>query len=886
MMKDRLKSLAILLTLTISILTSLGTIFPTAKATYVEGPISVDTVWTLAESPFIVAQNVTIRRGVTLTIEPGVEVRFGGGPFTIIVNGTLVARGTEEKPIRFTSNKESPEAGDWATIYFNGTGQSPSILENCIIEYGVDGVMVKDGVLTVQKSIIQFNAMSGITILGGSVTVRQTTMQDNKDGVVILGGNTVLQNNTVMLNENGVILQGDLSNSHINVTQNYISSNRNSGVSLLMEKSSSDITIKGNTVSSNLYGFYVATNVTTVITRNYIYNNDIGAFYEQGEKHTIRFNNIWGNVLGIDASPRARVNATQNYWGDKSGPYHESLNPRGKGNPVGGNGVNIDFIFFLTAPIDHKNSPPRAVLWTDKTKVAPGQEVTFVGSYSEDDGRVDKYLFNFGDGHNSTWTTLSLFFHKYSNTGTYTARLTVMDDFEAVSTSPPVTIQVVNLPPLNVELTLSSHSVHRGGEISITVRVSSNSGPMGGANVTIHSVKGGSFSQPSGLTDSSGLFTTTFKAPSTVTDVTNIRIIAKASKEGYADGSSFDYLEVVPPLSVEVSAAPSTVISEELSTINVRVTWSGVPIPEAMVTVSSSAGGTFTETEKLTNLTGEANFTFTAPPVTVETSITIVVHALKASYVEGEGQTVLLVIPKILSLTVVAERRAIISEEEVSVIVNARYGESPVKDVNVTVSADVGGWTSTAATDANGSATFTFKAPPVPMETNITLTAVASKPGYASVANHTLLTVKPGNLTVIVVPSSYWVKPEELVKLTVYVKCANRPIANASVTVSANMGTFSETLALTNASGCCEFSFWAPKTSETVSVTVNVDVEKYGYLAASQSLFLTVSAPSEAGIPWLVILLVLIPVVLAIVFVVLVKTGVISFSFSREQEEE
>lgn len=886
MMENKLNGLVILLILASSLLTSLGAILPTAKATYVEGEISVDTVWALVDSPFIVAQNVTIKEGVTLTIEPGVEVRFGGGPFTIIVNGTLIARGTGEKPIKFTSGKELPEAGDWATILFNGAGQQPSTLENCVIEYGIDGVTVNSGVLNVQNSIIQLNLRNGVTVLGGSVVVRQSILQKNIEaGVAILGGDAVIRDNSITLNGAGVILAGFLSASNIEVARNQISSNVDSGVLLVMAGSDGGISITENTVSLNNYGFYVSTNATTYITRNYICNNRVGAFYEQGN-HTIRFNDIYNNVVGVDASLAARVNATQNYWGHISGPYHESLNPRGKGNSVGGNGVNIDFIFFLTNHINYENSPPTAVLWTDKAVVALGQDVTFVGAYSGDDGRVDKYFFNFGDGYSSGWTTLSLFFHRYSGTGTYNAQLMVMDDFGVVSPASSVTIHVANLSPLNVELTLSSQSVHRNGEVSVTVRVSNSIGPVEGANVTLYSVKGGSFSQSFGLTDSTGVFTATFRAPD-VMDVANVRIIARASKEGYADGSGFAYLEVVPPLNVDVAADPSAVLSEESSAINVRVTWNGAPVSGATVTISSSSGGVFAETEKLTDLNGGAVFTFISPPVTSATNLTLTVHASKTGYLDGEGQTILTVVPKPLALTVIAEHGVLVSEETVRVFVNAKYEGSPVKDVNITVSAENGTWVSTSSvTDAYGNATFTFKAPPVPQETNITITVASWKPGYASATNYTRLTVKPGNLTVIVASSSYWVSSEEMVKLTVYVKCVDRIIPNASVTVSADMGAFSETLALTNASGCCEFSFWAPRTSETVSVAITVNAAKYGYIGVSQTVYLTVSPPSGGGaMPWLTIVLILIPVALVVVFVVLVKLGVVSVSFGGEEEE-
>ena len=114
------------------------------------------------------------------------------------------------------------------------------------------------------------------------------------------------------------------------------------------------------------------------------------------------------------------INATYNYWGDKSGPYHPSLNPDGKGNPIESNGIDIDFIPFLTHSVRYINQPPVARLLSDKITVAPNQEVLFIGTNSSDDGRVDYYLFEFGDGTDSGWTTLSAMTHKYSTNGSYT----------------------------------------------------------------------------------------------------------------------------------------------------------------------------------------------------------------------------------------------------------------------------------------------------------------------------------------------------------------------------------------------------------------------------------------------------------------------------------
>ena len=47
-----------------------------APFTDVSGAISVDTTWTLAGSPYVVVGDVTVEPDITLTIEPGVQVRF------------------------------------------------------------------------------------------------------------------------------------------------------------------------------------------------------------------------------------------------------------------------------------------------------------------------------------------------------------------------------------------------------------------------------------------------------------------------------------------------------------------------------------------------------------------------------------------------------------------------------------------------------------------------------------------------------------------------------------------------------------------------------------------------------------------------------------------
>lgn len=119
--------------------------------TYVSGVIDTDTNWTIADSPYLVTGDLTVSEGVTLTIEPGVEVRFAttddqssgedSDKVELIVAGTLVADG-----VTLNSNAGSPAAGGWYGIRFLDSsvdyGDSGCIIENSVIENGTVGISI------------------------------------------------------------------------------------------------------------------------------------------------------------------------------------------------------------------------------------------------------------------------------------------------------------------------------------------------------------------------------------------------------------------------------------------------------------------------------------------------------------------------------------------------------------------------------------------------------------------------------------------------------------------------------------------------------------------------------------------------------------------------
>jgi len=885
-MKKQLEPFAILLTV-VFVIAGLGnrTLFPVAKATYVEGAITQNTAWTLVDSPFVLSGDLAVYPNATLAIEPGVEVRFGG-EFSLFINGTLLADGTNDEMIKFTSNKQDPGAGDWEGIVFAST--QTSSLTHCIIEYGVNGTMVASGSLNVQYSKVNWNSQNGIVIMNGSVVIENSEIANNSmSGILVSGTNQVtVRKNSIMSNHDGITLLGD-SILNLSIDQNNISSGSQSGILLGADYYGSTAIID-NTLSANRYGFYVSTNTSTSISRNYVRNNDVGFYYEKGGSHTANFNDIYGNTLAMDASLDATVDATHNYWGEKSGPYHESLNPHGKGNPVGGNGVNIDFIFFLPAPIDYSNSPPTAVLWADKALVARGQNATFVGADSYDDGRVDQYFYDFGDGTTSGWTTLSIFAHNYSAIGNCTARLKVMDDFGVESSYVSTSVSVQNRSSLVASITLESYSVDSNKDVLVTVYVSNGANPVENANVTLFSVKGGSFTPQSGPTDADGYFTANFTAPN-ATGLMNVRIIARASQAGFADGSDYKYLKVFPPLAVQVSAQSSTIVAEKSTVVTVMVT-NGFdePVANASLTLSV-ANGNLSAFSGITDQNGNFSSVFTAPLTTVALNATVSVNATKSGFVDGQAQTVISVLPKVLDVRITAERTTTISEAKVNVTVHVTYEAMPVQQANVTIASANGGNFSatTGSTDAYGDSIFTLTSPQANAPLDIIITAQASKAMYADGDGTLNITVTPGVFSVEVSSASPSVRSRESAVVTVLVTCNSTRVADAQVTVSVDNGNFSGTTAITDVSGSCTFVFNTPITTAQISAVIRANATKNGFISAGNQTTITIApeAPpqAEGGWPWWTILLIVIPVVIVVIVLVLIKLKIITVSTEEEE---
>lgn len=177
--------------------------------TEVGGSITTDATWTLAGSPYLVTSTVTVSNDATLTIEPGVIVRFEAYTALNVGDwvsgiGILHAKGTAAQPIRFTSADPSPAAGQWWGITLFQTTPA-SIIEYGVVEYaGYNGsnIRVLSSTPVIRNTTIQFSGDRGISAEGGSPILEGNTISDAATVGVWLGWSDdttrpVLQNNTI-----------------------------------------------------------------------------------------------------------------------------------------------------------------------------------------------------------------------------------------------------------------------------------------------------------------------------------------------------------------------------------------------------------------------------------------------------------------------------------------------------------------------------------------------------------------------------------------------------------------------------------------------------------------------------------------------------------------
>lgn len=230
--------------------------FPALVATLgttVSGNISG--TWDISGSPYVATGDLVVAADDILTIQPGVEVRFAGS-YRLTVYGDLMANGTADAPITFTSHATPSRPGDWLGIRFHNSGGDDR-MSHVRVEFAQTGIEIEatDGTASpiIEHSVITQNSNDGISISADADTqdtyaspeiISSTISSNGGDGIYVYGSGgsedgfarPTIRNNVISSNGgDGIDLYGeggwDVGYAEGDIIGNSIWGNGGSGIS-------------------------------------------------------------------------------------------------------------------------------------------------------------------------------------------------------------------------------------------------------------------------------------------------------------------------------------------------------------------------------------------------------------------------------------------------------------------------------------------------------------------------------------------------------------------------------------------------------------------------------------------------------------------------------
>ncbi|MBI2877807.1 MAG: carboxypeptidase regulatory-like domain-containing protein [Candidatus Tectomicrobia bacterium] len=290
--------------------------------------VESDRTW--REGTYRVQEHIQVRQGVTLTLEPGVTLKFDTR-VSLQVEGTLIALGTKERSITFTSLQASPTLGDWGTILFtetaigasfDGSGNytGGSILEHCVVEYAGGGTA--QGAIWAQslrapyvyRSTIRANRGSGIRFAGPRQRGYEMGVQEGRIRESVILGNTAYYHDGrdyVYYRGGGIYAMASSSGTVTIVDNPIISENIGYNGGGIYIVGTGTAIISNNTISENSAkclgnGIYATVGTVTISGNKILRNSNVhgcgnadgGGIYLFSDSATISENTISENRTG------------------------------------------------------------------------------------------------------------------------------------------------------------------------------------------------------------------------------------------------------------------------------------------------------------------------------------------------------------------------------------------------------------------------------------------------------------------------------------------------------------------------------------------------------------------------------------------------------------
>ncbi|MFH1148757.1 MAG: right-handed parallel beta-helix repeat-containing protein [Pseudomonadota bacterium] len=305
---------------------------PASTVPTTSGSLTQTEIWS---GEVTVTADVTVPAHVALKINPGTIIRFNDGA-GLTLDGKLIAAGTSDNPITFTSSFSTPTAGIWDGITFNSSSIDASIIQNANVEYAVNGIYcsvssptlanlsVKNnntGVLLAYSNsrisgcAFVNNAAYGLRKSGSSADIDGCTFINNADyaiymsdsngrinaciitqsdhGLGLYHSSPAIVNNHFIQNYESIC--GDSSNCSSLIENNII---RNSRCGIYLG-ATRELTIAFNTFAGNDYAVYhwpENTSYTCTVNSNIFFDNRYGVYGKDSDRNYIlSYNDFWTN---------------------------------------------------------------------------------------------------------------------------------------------------------------------------------------------------------------------------------------------------------------------------------------------------------------------------------------------------------------------------------------------------------------------------------------------------------------------------------------------------------------------------------------------------------------------------------------------------------------
>lgn len=192
------------------------------------GTITADTRYT-ADRPYVIFDTLKVAKGATLTIDPGATLYFHDKA-SMKIDGTLIAAGTQEKPINLRGDRLGNVvaditydimSGQWGEIRFGadsyGNEMRYVLMRSSSAGIQIDSTGIEQRKLHLFNSVLHNSSGSVLTARYAWIDAEGTEFSDAKDAVVDLTGGKV---NMVQCTFANYYLFSAISGSIVNI--NYL----------------------------------------------------------------------------------------------------------------------------------------------------------------------------------------------------------------------------------------------------------------------------------------------------------------------------------------------------------------------------------------------------------------------------------------------------------------------------------------------------------------------------------------------------------------------------------------------------------------------------------------------------------------------------------------